>query len=133
MRVRIAVAAAWLLIAGQPYAHHGPYGQFSLEQRVDFAATVVAVEWINPHALVLVEATLDTEPTVYRIELRSVPELARRGWHGDELKPGTPVRIVEAALSLTEDRALICCARIYDLDGREYFSGRDQSSANSGS
>jgi hypothetical protein len=133
MRGKAAVLASLLLIAGQLCAHHGPYGQFNLDQRVDFTGSVVAVEWTNPHAHVLVEATLGAGPMVYRIELRSLQELARRGWHGDELRPGTPVRIVEAALSLTEDRALICCARIYDTDGREYFSGSDQSSAKSGS
>jgi hypothetical protein len=122
----MAAMAAPMLIAAVAHAHHGPYGQFDLDNRVDFIGTVVTVEWKNPHALLLVAAELNGRQAIYRIELKSLRQLVRRGWQGDELKPGDPVHIVNAALDTTGDSTLVCCARIYDLAGHEFFTTSGQ-------
>jgi hypothetical protein len=123
MKPLLLTVAAMLLVSGsRVLAHHGPYGQFSLEERIDFAGTVVAVEWTNPHAFVLVSTEVDGNEVVFRIELESLRQLGNKGWWGDELAIGEQVRIVNAALELTEGSKLICCARIYGLDGKEYFT-----------
>jgi len=117
------------------YAHHGPYGQFDLDHRFDFTGTVVAVEWTNPHAFVLVQASVDGNENVFRIELRNLQQLRDRGWNGKELQAGQPVRVINAALEIAAQPTLVCCARIYDMNGKEFYTDPrpDQSSANSGS
>jgi hypothetical protein len=111
-----------LICFGIAQSHHGPYGQFAIDDPIDFTGTVVGVEWQNPHAMVLVEAQIDSVKAVYRIELRSITQLAGNGWQGDELAVGEQVRVVNAAMSLVEGSSLICCARIYDTNGKEYFT-----------
>jgi hypothetical protein len=123
MKALLLLVAATLLVTGDwALAHHGPYGQFSLDERIDFGGTVVAIEWTNPHSFVMVRAELNGFESVFRIELQSRRQLGNKGWQGDELAIGEQVRVVNAAIELTEGSTLICCARIYDLAGREYFT-----------
>jgi len=118
----LIAAAVFSLPASLALPHHGPYGQFDLENRLDFTGTVVAVEWVNPHAFVLIRAELDGAEAVYRIELQGLRQLSNKGWQGDELQIGETVRVVNAAFELAEGSALACCARIYDLRGKEFFT-----------
>ena len=119
-----AVAALALLPASVARAHHGFYGEYSLDERIDFSGTVVGVEWVNPHAFVDVRATVDGTESVFRIELPGLRQLSGKGWRGDELATGTVVRIENAALQLSEGSTLVCCARIFDLNGKEFYTDR---------
>lgn len=116
------IAALMLLPASLVLAHHGYYGQYALDDRVDFSGTVVGIEWTNPHAFVRVRAEIAGAEAVYRIELRELRQLRENGWQGDELAIGETVRVVNAAPHLDEGTMLVCCARIYDQSGREYFT-----------
>jgi hypothetical protein len=120
--IPLVVAALALLPGSAARAHHGFYGEYSLDERIDFSGTVVGVEWINPHAFVDVRATIDGTESVFRIELPGLRQLNGRGWRGDELAVGTVVRIENAALQLIEGSTLICCARIFDLNGKEFYT-----------
>lgn len=122
-RERILLVAACLLLpGGAALPHHGPYGQYALDERVDFAGTVAGIEWTNPHAFVLVESSFAGDTAIYRIELRELRQLHDLGWTGDELEIGTDVRVENAALHSDEASRLVCCARIYGDDGTEYFT-----------
>jgi hypothetical protein len=117
-----AIAVSLMLLGSIAVGHHAPYGRFAIDSTIDFTATVVAVEWRNPHAAVLVRAAIDGTEAVYRIELKGLRQLGDKGWKGDELAIGTPVRVVNAALELAPGSTRICCARIYDMSGREFYT-----------
>ena len=121
MRVLLAACLS-AVIVGDARAHHGPYGRFSIDETIDFRGTVVAVEWINPHAFVLVRTELDGEEMTMRIELQGLRQLTDKGWHGDELKIGETVKVVNAAREIRDPSTLVCCARIYDLTGKEFYT-----------
>ena len=118
----IAVAVFSMLFGSAAVSHHGFYGEYALDDRIDFTGTVVGIEWTNPHAFVLVETVVDAAQTVVRIELQSPSQLSRRGWKGDELNFGETVRVTNAALQLRGDSMLACCARIRDLHGKEFYT-----------
>lgn len=116
------VIAVFAMSCSVAQSHHGPYGVYAIDDTIDFTGTVVGVEWHNPHAFVLVRARIEDEEAVYTIELADLRQLANKGWQGDELRVGETVRVVNAALSFAEGSNLICCARIYDMNGKEYFT-----------
>lgn len=118
----VAVPAVIALAARPASAHHGPYGRYDLENTIDFTATVVALEWANPHAVILVQTEIDGVAETLRIELQSLSQLNAKGWRGDELPAGTTVRVVNAAREFGNGATGICCARIFDLDGREFYT-----------
>jgi hypothetical protein len=113
-------------------AHHGPYGQYDLENTIEFTGQLVAIEWVNPHAVVLVQTTIDGVESTLRIELQSLSQLKAKGWRGDELQVGTTVRVVNAAREYGNGATGICCARIYDLNGREFYTDPRRSEQDSG-
>jgi hypothetical protein len=117
-----AVAVLSLLAGNAVTAHHAPYGQFSIDDPVDFTGTVVGVDWLNPHAFVLVLTEVDGAEAVLRVELQGLRQLRNKGWTGDELKVGTAVRVVNAAREIDVASTLVCCARIYDLNGKEFYT-----------
>jgi Family of unknown function (DUF6152) len=121
-KLAAAIAVPAMLGARVALSHHAPYGQFAIDDPIDFTGEVVAVEWVNPHAFVLVRTKLDGAEVVYRIELQGLRQLRDKGWQGDELAVGQTVRVVNAAVGLDEGSRRICCARIYDLNGREFYT-----------
>ena len=118
----VAVSAVIALAAKPASAHHGPYGLYDLDNTIDFTGEVVAIEWVNPHALMLIRTDIDGVEETLRIELQSLSQLNAKGWHGDELQAGTTVRVVNAAREIGDGATGICCARIYDLSGREFYT-----------
>jgi hypothetical protein len=121
MPLRFAAILGAILLGRGALAHHGFYGQYALDETVDFAGTVVAVEWLNPHAFVLVRAEIDGMESVVRVELKGLRQLSQKGWMGDELAIGAQVRVVNAAFDLA-DGTRACCARIYDSNGKEFYT-----------
>jgi hypothetical protein len=116
------LALSAVLTLSTASAHHGPYGRYDLENTIDFTGRLVALEWVNPHAVMLVRTKIDGVESTMRIELQSLSQLNAKGWHGDELPVGTTVRVVNAAREYGNGATGICCARIYDLNGREFYT-----------
>ena len=52
-----------------------------------------------------------------------LPALTEKGWTGKELKIGEEVRVVDAYLEAREGSTTACCANIYDMAGREFYTG----------
>jgi Family of unknown function (DUF6152) len=82
----------WLLPIPLP-AHHGT-AVYDTSKSLEMQGTVVAFNWVNPHASI--EWEVKTEkgaPKHWIVELTSPGMLTRSGWHHDSLKPGDEVTI----------------------------------------
>jgi hypothetical protein len=77
---------------------------------------------VNPHAFVLVQTDINGAETTFRIELQGLRQLGDKGWKGDELQVGATVRVLNAAREIGDGSTLIRCARIYDSNGREFYT-----------
>jgi len=121
IRARL-LSVALSMLSASALAHHGFYGRYALDEPFDFTGTVVDVEWVNPHAFVLVRTGNEGAATTFRIELQGLRQLTDKGWNGTELKAGDTVRVVNAAREIGESSTLVCCARVYDSTGREIYT-----------
>ena len=91
----------WLLtltagLASLPlYAHHSASSHYLLEQMVEVDGVVTKFEMRNPHARLYFDVKSATGEVVsWLAEGNSLGVLSRRGWKGDELKPGDHIKIV---------------------------------------
>jgi hypothetical protein len=108
----IAIAAAGLLGNGTlVIAHHAFSAEFDSDKPLNFPeATVVKVEWINPHTWVHLDVkNPDGSVERWMIEGGAPNGLIRRGLNSQVLKPGTVV-------ALTAYQA---------KDGSKHANGRD--------
>lgn len=93
-----AVASAMTLALvsglGAPHAeaHHAFSAEFDARQPVHFEGTVVRVEWINPHAWIHIDVTMeDGSVERWMIEGGNPHNLFRRGVRRDVLQPGMAI------------------------------------------
>jgi hypothetical protein len=87
MKIRIAVLlAAGLMAVATASAHHG-FGNFAMNEDVEFTGVITRLELVNPHSWLHFDVTGDDGETVERrCELRSATTLRRSGW-GPEMFP----------------------------------------------
>src|ERR1700730_12205923 len=87
-------AAAGLCVASLPVsAHHGT-AEYDNAKTISLQGTVSALQYLNPHALILFTVTDDKgQTTEWTAELQSPNLLSRRGWSRSTLKPGDQVII----------------------------------------
>jgi hypothetical protein len=76
------------------FAHHGGTA-FDISRPLTFQGTIVKLEFINPHARILVDVTGDKGNVVHwTLETHSPVSLLRSGWTKDSLKPGDRVTMI---------------------------------------
>ena len=87
-------AIGFLLVSGPLFAHHG-----RSNYDMTFTATVKGVvtdfQWVNPHALILVDVTGENGKVEKWIaETNSPNTLSRQGWSRNTVKVGDQVTLV---------------------------------------
>ncbi len=90
--VNIIVIA--LLAAAQLLAHHAFSAEFDANRPVQLKGTVTKMEWINPHAWIHIDVTMeDGEVEQWMIEGGTPNTLFRRGFTKQSLLPGTVIMV----------------------------------------
>jgi hypothetical protein len=75
-------------------AHHGSAMSYDFTKKVTLNATVTQFAWMNPHALLYVDAKDDRgNVTHWTCELTSPGVLSRAGWTRAILKPGDKITL----------------------------------------
>jgi hypothetical protein len=87
-------AAVGLMVVSLPLsAHHGA-AEYDNTKTISLQGTVTALQYLNPHALILFTVKDDKGQTAeWTAELQSPNLLSRRGWSRSTLKPGDQVVI----------------------------------------
>ncbi len=92
------IAAAMLLACVEAVAHHGDAGRYE-EAITRISGTVVALQFINPHSIIIVDVADGSGRTQrWQVEVSNATGLARIGWTRDTLKPGDPVTMAGRAV-----------------------------------
>jgi hypothetical protein len=88
------VVAFGLMVGSLPViAHHGA-AEYDNTKTISLQGTVTALQYLNPHALILFTVKDDEGQTAeWTAELQSPNLLSRRGWSRSTLKPGDQVII----------------------------------------
>lgn len=91
---RAAITLAALLICASPVgAHHGAAGYDYTTVTVS-TATIVELQWRNPHTLIRFDITNDDGSVRHwTVEASTPAVLATRGWHRRVLVPGQVVTV----------------------------------------
>ena len=80
------------------FAHHGDAGRYE-EAITRLSGAVVALQFINPHSIIIVDATDESgQMQRWQVEVSNATRLARIGWTRDTLKPGDPVTMAGRAV-----------------------------------
>ena len=83
-----------LLGAGSLWAHHAFSAEFDAKRPVQLKGTVAKMEWINPHAWIHIDVTVDGgEVQRWMIEGGTPNTLFRRGFTKNSLLPGTVIMV----------------------------------------
>ena len=113
---------AGLLLASVPVlAHHSASDEFDNNKPLEFTGTVKAVEWVNPHGYVQVEAKDPAgKATIYRVEIMAPNGLYRSGWTKNSVKPGQTISFKGRRAKNPE--SLNVSGRM-TLDGKPLYTG----------
>jgi DNA/RNA endonuclease YhcR with UshA esterase domain len=93
---RLAVilgAAGLLLVSGTVFAHHGR-SNYDVTQTATVKGIVTEFEWVNPHALIHLDAADETGKVEKWIaETNSPNTLSRQGWNRNTVKTGDQITL----------------------------------------
>ena len=111
-------AAAIPLFAPLPlFAHHGA-AEYDNTKTVSLQGTVTALQYLNPHALILFNVKDDKgQTTEWTAELQSPNLLSRRGWSRSTLKPGD--QIIVTGHPVKNGAKAMSGQKVVFTDGRE--------------
>jgi hypothetical protein len=106
-----------LAISFPLFAHHGT-SEYEDTKVVSLAATVVELQYVNPHALIVFTAKdANGHPAEWTAELQSPNLLSRRGWSRSTLKPGDQVIITGHPVK--NGANAMAAQKVVFADGRE--------------
>jgi uncharacterized protein DUF6152 len=95
MRITLTLVCAGMVLvaaAAPVRAHHAFASEFDARKPVKFTATVIKMEWINPHSWMHIEVKKpDGTVETWMIEAGSPNSLFRRGINKNTVKPGMVV------------------------------------------
>ena len=123
--ISLAVStAASLLVAAPLFAHHGDAGRYE-EDTTTLDGTVVALQLINPHSIIIFNVTDESGATeTWQAEMGGPQQLSRNfGWDRTTLKAGDHIRVTGRVvksgaphINLTERARIVLldtCKEIY--------------------
>ena len=88
------VGAGLLLFSGPLFAHHGR-SNYDVTASATVKGIVTEFQWVNPHALILVDVTDENGKVEKWIaETNSPNTLSRQGWNRNTVKAGDQVTLV---------------------------------------
>ena len=92
--VSVGVALAVLVAAVPLLAHHAFSAEFDANRPVQLKGTVTKMEWINPHAWIHIDVSME-DGTVeqWMVEGGTPNTLFRRGFTKESLMPGTVIMV----------------------------------------
>lgn len=91
-------AVALLLVSSGARAHHGDAGRYD-EAITRISGTVVALQLINPHSIIIVDVPDESGQAVrWQVEISNATGLSRIGWTRETLRPGDPVTMAGRAV-----------------------------------
>jgi len=124
------VAMLFIATTGVALAHHGDAGRYE-ETLTTVAGTVVELQLINPHSILLVESKgANGKSVVWRGELGSPGVLKGWCWNASILKAGDKVTIVGRRLKNGQPYMTLSeGARVLDANGKELFRGNEPGKA----
>ena len=94
--VGFSVLAVALLLSVPLFAHHGFAGRYDEVNPITLTGTVLELQFVNPHSIIVFEAKAEKTGNVERwqAELGGASVLHRNdGWTKDTLKPGDKITI----------------------------------------
>jgi len=115
-----------ILMAGTALAHHGDAGRYE-DDLTTVSGTVVELQLVNPHSILIVEAKDSKGKTVrWRGELGSPAILKGWCWNNTILKAGDKVTITGRRLKNGQPYMTLSeKARVIDAGGKEIFRGNE--------
>ena len=125
MRHRLLLAVTILLglaAAAPLIAHHSVAAQFDRAKQVTLTGPVMKLDWINPHARLLMDVKEpDGKVTRWEVELSAPAMLMRRGWTRNALPIGGTVTV--SGPSAKDGSKMIYANAVTLADGKRVFSG----------
>lgn len=109
-------------------AHHAFAAEYDVRQPLTIRGTVKKMEWINPHAWLLVESkNPDGSTQLWMIETGAPNALLKRGFNRNSVPPGAQIVIngyaAKAEFAFTDGRRRVNGSNITFADGRKLFLG----------
>lgn len=99
------------------FAHHGT-AEYDNTKTISLQGTVTALQYLNPHALILFTVKDDKgQSTEWTAELQSPNLLSRRGWSRSTLKPGD--QIIVTGRPVKNGAKAMAAQKVVFTDGRE--------------
>lgn len=97
MKSTCLVTVTVLMMAPSAQAHHSSAAFYVTSGSITITGTVTEFRFINPHARVYLEVVDEKgESVVWLAEGAAAGVLRRRGWTGDQLKPGDRITVTGA-------------------------------------
>lgn len=113
----IFVVAGLVLMPLPLSAHHGT-AEYDNTKTISLQGTVTALQYLNPHALILFTVKDDKGQTSdWTAELQSPNLLSRRGWSRSTLKPGD--QVVVTGHPVKNGAKAMSGQKVVFTDGRE--------------
>jgi len=111
--VALCAGVGALFLSASAWAHHGDAGRY-VEELLDITGTVLEVQLVNPHAILVLDVPdADGKTVRWQAELGGAQQLIRQGF-SNNVKPGTKVTLTGRRLkngapymNLTERARLI--------------------------
>ena len=113
----VLVSLVFAAAAAPAFGHHGT-SEYDSSKSVSIHGTVVELEYVNPHALIVFNVKDDSgQVSEWHAELQSPNLLSRRGWSRSTLKPGDEVIITGHPVK--NGAHAMAAQKVVFADGRE--------------
>jgi hypothetical protein len=117
LRVCFVVTAGLCVGSLAVFAHHGT-AEYDNTKTISLQGTVTALQYLNPHALILFTVKDDKgQAADWTAELQSPNLLSRRGWSRNTLKPGD--QIIVTGHPVKNGAKAMSGQKVVFTDGRE--------------